>query len=110
MLSPSGCRTRRERLWQRIADDIEWILITDPAHQTYFSNYRPSPFVFNSQNAPAVLALGRGGEAILIADNVQEPFLEKSHVMEKLMPLWYRCIESAGDRRALVVETALDCM
>lgn len=108
MLTEQGCLARRSRLWKLVDDGIDWIVITKPAHLTYFANFVPSPFVFNSQNAGGVLILGRDGTAILVADNVQEPFLNAAFATERVMPLWYRCVESAGLRTELLVATALE--
>ena len=109
MLTEQGCR-RRDRLWKLAAADVEWIVITHPRHLTYFAAFAPSPFVFNSQNAEAALVLGRDGSAILVADNVQEPFLNAAFATEKVMPVWYRCVESAGPRSELLVRTVLDVL
>src|SRR5262245_63415501 len=108
MLTQEGCQARRNRLWTKVATEIDQIVIGDPAHLVYFGGFCPSPFVFNSQSAGAMLILGRDGSATLVADNVQEPFLEKAFASEKLMPVWYRCIESAGDRAGLLVKTVLE--
>jgi Xaa-Pro aminopeptidase len=104
MLTDEGCQARRNRLWAMIDDKIEWILITEPRHLTYFANFNPSPFVFNSQGALGALVLGRGGAAILLGDNVQEPFVNEAFATEKITPLWYRCVESAGHRAQLLVQ------
>ena len=57
MLTSEGCRLRRERLWNAIKVDLDWILIGDPQHQTYFANYYADPFVFRSVNSSAALLL-----------------------------------------------------
>jgi Xaa-Pro aminopeptidase len=108
MLTDDGCRARRRRLWNEAPAGVEWIVITEPRHLTYFANFSPSPFVFNSQGAAAALLLGRDGAAILIADNVQEAFLEPAFATEKIAPLWYRCVESAGHRTELLVSAVLE--
>jgi Xaa-Pro aminopeptidase len=110
MLTEQGCRARRDRLWKLTAADVAWIVITHPRHLTYFAAFAPSPFVFNSQNAEAALILDRDGSAILVADNVQEPFLNAAFATEKVMPVWYRCVESAGHRSELLVRTLLDVL
>ena len=110
MLTEQGCRSRRDRLWKLTAADVEWIVITHPRHLTYFAAFAPSPFVFNSQNAEAALILGRDGSAILVADNVQEPFVNAAFATEKVMPVWYRCVESAEHRSELLVRTVLDVL
>src|SRR6266404_1653142 len=108
MLTAEGCDSRRRRLWNEAPADIEWIVITEPRHLTYFANFSPSPFVFNSQGASAALVLGRDGAAILVADNVQDPFLEPAFATEKVAPLWYRCVESAGHRTELLSGAVLE--
>jgi Xaa-Pro aminopeptidase len=103
MLTSFGCEVRRKRLFDRV-NDVDWIVISDPASLVYFANFCPSPFVFNSQGAAALLLLGRDGSAVLVADNAQEPFAKAAHVTETIAPVWYRCVESAGHRRALLVD------
>ncbi len=110
MLTEQGCRARRERFWKLVATDLDWIVLTEPRHLIYFAAFAPSPFVFNSQNASGALILGRDGSAVLIADNVQEPFLQAAFATERVMPVWYRCVESAGPRAELLVLTVLDRM
>lgn len=51
-----------------------------------------------------MLLLGRRGEAILVADNVQQPFLEAAFADEKLAPVWYRCVESARHRATFLID------
>lgn len=110
MLTEQGCRTRRDRLWKLIAANLDWVVITNPSHLNYFAGFVASPFVFNSQNAGAALVLGRDGSATLVADNVQEPFLNAAFATEKVMPVWYRCVESAGPRSELLVGTVLEVL
>jgi Xaa-Pro aminopeptidase len=45
-----------------------------------------------------------------VADNVQEPFLNAAFATQKVMPVWYRCVESAGHRTELLVRTVLDTL
>jgi Xaa-Pro aminopeptidase len=108
MLTEQGCRARRERLWNQVPADVEWIVVTDPQHLLYFANFRASPFVFNSQGAGAALILGRDESAILVADNVQELFSKEAFADDKIAPVWYRCVESAPHRGQLLVATVLD--
>jgi Xaa-Pro aminopeptidase len=107
MLTPTGCEARRKRLFERVTH-ADWIVISDPASLVYFANFCPSPFEFRSQRAAALLLLGRDSAAVLIADNVQEPFALAAHVTETVAPVWYRCIESAGHRRSLLVKTTAE--
>src|SRR5262249_4986041 len=107
MLTEPGCQARRARLWKQLPREITWALISDPAHLTYFAGFHASPFVFNSQGATAALLLGREGASILVADNVQQPFAERAFVSECVAPVWYRCVESAPDRRDLVAQSVI---
>lgn len=68
MLTQAGCLVRRSRLWQAVPDSLEWLLIADPRHMHYLSNYWISPFSF-SAGERGLLLLERGGEAVLFADN-----------------------------------------
>lgn len=97
---------RRRRLFEAMSPD--WALVTDPANVTYFSGFAPSPFVFNSQQATAALLLGRAGESILVADNVQQAAAAAAHVGERVLPVWYRCVESAPHRQSLCAQAAID--
>ncbi|MBS0264431.1 MAG: aminopeptidase P family protein [Planctomycetes bacterium] len=113
MLTEQGCRARRERLWKLAPAELEWIVITDPRHLIYFAAFAPSPFVFNTQGAGGSLILGRDGSAILVADNVQEPYADAAFVTERVLPVWYRCVEAAGSRLELLahetLKRLLDC-
>jgi Xaa-Pro dipeptidase len=108
MLAPEGCRARRERLWNRLPSRPDWVLIADPAHLMYFASYYQSPFVFRANDAGAVLILGADGSSILVADSMVKAFLEKAHVDEVVAPVWYRGVESAPHRRALLVKNVLE--
>ena len=108
MLTDQGCRARRDRLWKEMQEDLEWIVVTQPQQLMYFANFSASPFVFNSQGAAAALILGRDGSATLIADNVQDAFSKAAFADEKIAPLWYRCVESAPHRGALLVAAVVE--
>src|SRR5262245_24599922 len=108
MLTEEGCRARRNRLWNEVPADVEWVIVNEPRHLIYFANFCPSPFVFNSQRSAAALIVGRDGSSILIADNVQEAFLNEALAGERVAPVWYRCVESAGHRTGLLTTTTLE--
>jgi len=108
MLTTAGCKGRRQRLWDRLPEKPDWILISDPQHQMYFANYYQSPFVFRSTNAAAVLILGADGSSILVADNMLRVFVEKAFVDEPVLPDWYRGKASAPHREGLLVRTTLE--
>jgi Xaa-Pro aminopeptidase len=108
MLTPAGCRARRQRLWQRLDPALEWILIADPQHLLYFANYWQSPFVFRSNDAGAVLILGRNGSSTLVADNLLQPFCDRAVVDEVVAPVWYRGVASAPPRESYLVKNTLE--
>jgi Xaa-Pro aminopeptidase len=110
MLTPEGCRKRRQKLWDGLKEKPDWILLSAPQHLMYFANYYASPFTFRSQNAPALLVLGADGSSLLVADNLLQPYAEKAHVDKVVAPVWYRSRESAQQRNALLTATALEEM
>ena len=108
MLTAEGCKARRKRLFDRLAEKPDVAVISDPQHLMYFANYWPSPFVFRAVNAGAVLLLTRDGGSVLVADNLQTAFADKAHVDEKVLPVWYRSIEWAPPHGEFLVRNALD--
>jgi Xaa-Pro aminopeptidase len=108
MLTATGCKTRRDRLWSRLDPKPDWILISDPQHQMYFANYFQSPFIFRSTNAAAVLILGADGTSILVADNMLRMFTDQAQVDEVVAPTWYRGVESAPHREAQLIRETLE--
>lgn len=108
MLTAAGCQARRKRLWDRLPDRPDWIVIADPEFQTYLANYFHSPFVFRTTNAGTFLILGADGSATLVADNFLTGFAADAFVDEVVAPVWYRGQESAPHREALLVATILD--
>lgn len=89
MLTQSGCMARRDRLWSRIPDRFEWLLIADPRHVYYLSNFWVNPLSF-SAGERGLLLLERGAGATLIADNFTrrsaagQPFVE-----QEVIQSWY---------------------
>jgi Xaa-Pro aminopeptidase len=88
-LTESGCRKRRERLWQSIGEDTEWILIADPRHIQYLANFWVQPLSF-SGGERALLLLERDGRATLLGDNfslrsaAHEPYVDR-----EIVETWY---------------------
>ncbi|MDX2039384.1 MAG: Xaa-Pro peptidase family protein [Isosphaeraceae bacterium] len=107
MLTADGCRRRRERLWETIGDECDLVVISDPVHLTYFTNFSTSIFEFRSNDATAAAVLARD-RATLIADNLLQPFLDRSFVDEAIAPVWYEGKRSAGSRRAQLAATVLE--
>lgn len=98
MLTAAGCRERRDRLWNALEPQPDWILIAAPQHLVYFASYFPSPFVFRSVNSAAVLLMGADGSSVLVADNMLRMFTADCHVDEVLLPTWYDGKTSAPPR------------
>ena len=105
MLTAQGCLARRERLWGVLSEQIEWVLIADPRHVHYFSNFWINPLSFSSSER-AFLILDRGGKATLICDNFarrsvpSEPFVD-----DEIVGKWYDHRHSVVNRDALLVAT-----
>src|SRR6266542_2876699 len=93
MLTADGCRGRRSRLWNALPDGPDLILLSSPRNLTYFTGFYPSPFLFSSQNASALLILRRDGSSVLVADNLLDSFARRSFVDDVEMPTWYRSRE-----------------
>jgi Xaa-Pro aminopeptidase len=108
MLTAAACKTRRQRLWNAVPDRVEWILIADPKNLVYFSNYWQSPFSFRSNDAGAILILGRDCSAALVADQSLQSYCESAHVDEVVAPVWYRSIESPEHRRSYLIRNTLE--
>lgn len=68
MLSKEGCLARQKRLWEAVPDHLQWILIADPRHVLYLSNFLVQPFSF-SRGERALLLLDRVKGVTLIGDN-----------------------------------------
>jgi Xaa-Pro aminopeptidase len=108
MITEQGCLARRTALWQRLPATIDTALITARPHLMYFAGFEASATVFNSQEAGAALLLTRQGDAVLVADNLQESFTRAAFVTERIEPLWYRCIEAAPHRGALLAQATAE--
>lgn len=89
MLTQEGCAARRQRLWKMLPADLEWVLVADPRHVHYFSNFLVHPLTF-SAGERGWLLLERTGKATLLGDNFTlrsragEPFID-----EEVMIRWY---------------------
>lgn len=68
MLTKAGCLARRERLWEAVPTSCEWLLIADPRHVLYLSNFWVHPLSF-SGGERGWLLLEREGKATLLGDN-----------------------------------------
>jgi Xaa-Pro aminopeptidase len=104
MLTAEGCAKRKARLWERVPERIEWLLIADPRHVYYLSNFLVDPLSF-SAGERGLLLLEREAGATLLVDNfslrsgIGPPFVER--VVEEL---WYDHRQGVINRdRALVM-------
>jgi Xaa-Pro aminopeptidase len=89
MLTQEGCVTRRKRLWDALPAELEWVLVADPRHVHYFTNFLVNPLSF-SAGERAWLLLERGGKATLLGDN----FTLRSrsgapYIDDEVMVRWY---------------------
>lgn len=107
MLTAEGCASRRGRLWGALPEPCDLLIVAAPAHLVYFANFIPSPFVFRTTEAGAILLL-EPGRATLVADGMLGPFVAKAHVDEVVAPDWYDGQHAAPHRAAKLVEVALD--
>lgn len=107
MLTADGCRNRRTRLWSLVDPPPDCVLLGEPRHLTYLTNFYAAPFTYRSQNAPA-LAISTPERTTLVADSTQRLYSETAHVEEIVAPTWYRGRESAGDRRALLIDAVVE--
>lgn len=107
MLTALGCSARRDRLWGALPSPCQFLIVGDPSHLTYFAGYSPSPFVFRTAESGALLLL-EPGHAILVADDMLSPYVDRTFVDERFAPTWYDGKHSAPCRRGKLVESALD--
>ncbi len=104
MLTRNGCLARRERLWQALPEQVAWVLIADPRHVHFFSNFWIDPFSF-SAGERAFLILERAGKATLICDNfalrsaAMPPFID-----EEIVGQWYDHRHSIVNRDRMLEE------
>jgi len=89
MLSERGCRDRRERLWEALPQQVEWVLIADPRHVNYLSGFWVNP-LSHSCGERGLLFLERDGEAVLLCDNFAlGAALGEPHVDRTIAEPWY---------------------
>ena len=108
MLTQAGCRERQARLWQRLPDEISWVLIGDSRHVQYFSNFRINPFSF-SADQKSLLLLTRAGQAILLADNFAKRSATVPYFVdqEAIVP-WYTHKKSVINRDDALCQALTD--
>ena len=106
MLTKEGCFARRARLWENIPTSCEWVLVADPRHVLYLSNFWIHPLSF-SAGERCWLLLEREGKATLLGDNFSlrsragEPFVD-----DEVMVKWYDHKHSAINRDHALLKAA----
>jgi Xaa-Pro aminopeptidase len=106
MLSHAGCLSRRQRLWAALPEEMEWVLVADPRHVHYFTNFWVNPLSF-SAGERAWLLLERSGKATLLGDNFTlrsragDPFID-----EEVMVKWYDHKHSVINRDHALLQAA----
>jgi Xaa-Pro aminopeptidase len=110
MLTAAGCLSRRQRLFASLPAEVEVVLATSPETIGWLSGFSASPFVFRSQGATAALLVRRDGTATLFVDSLQDVFAERALSVEVVQPVWYRCVEAAGDRRDVSYQPLADLL
>ena len=90
MLTAEGCRTRRERLWQKLdpPPETDYLLLSDPIHLVYFANYWVDPISLGA-GFPAYLMIRKDGHAKLLHENRAPKSAELAHVEERRSIPWY---------------------
>lgn len=90
MLTPEGCRLRRERFWQRLGPwpDGDHVRLADPLHLTYLANFCVEPISLNA-GFGGTLILRRDGHAKLLHDDRLKSYAAVSHVEERSQVPWY---------------------
>src|SRR5579872_1205101 len=89
MLTKEGCLARRKRLWDSVPNDVEWLLIADPRHVLYLSNFWIHPLSF-SAGERGLLLLERDNGATLLCDNFAIGSTSaEPHVDRQVVETWY---------------------
>jgi Xaa-Pro dipeptidase len=110
MLTAHGCRERRARLWAALEGKADWILLSEPRHLMYFANFYATPFIFRTQNASALLILGKDGASTLVTDSMLGVYGEKAHVDERMVAEWYNGRTAAPERQSVLARAAIGAM
>ncbi|WP_010583228.1 M24 family metallopeptidase [Schlesneria paludicola] len=106
MLTKAGCLARRARLWENLPSSCEWVLVADPRHVYYLSNFWIHPLTF-SAGERCWLLLEREGKATLLGDNFSlrsragEPFAD-----DEVMVKWYDHKHSVINRDHALLKAA----
>jgi Xaa-Pro aminopeptidase len=103
MLTKEGCVSRRRRLWESVPADVEWLLIADPRHVNYLSNFWVHPLSF-SAGERGLLLLERDNGATLLSDNLARgSSANDPHCDREVVENWYDQTHSALNRDQALV-------
>jgi Xaa-Pro aminopeptidase len=108
MLTAEGCQSRRARLWDRIPEGIDWLLIADPRHIQYLANFWVQPLSF-SGGERGLLLLERDGRSSILGDNfairsaVHEPYVDR-----EVITTWYDHQHSVINRDHALLQSLRD--
>ncbi len=98
MLTKEGCASRRRRLWEKVPAEIQWLLVADPRHVNYLSNFWVHPLSF-SAGERGLLLLERDNGATLFYDNLTSGSrANEPHFDREVVANWYDHRHSAGNR------------
>lgn len=106
MLTQDGCLARRQRLWNTLPADVEWVLIADPRHVHYFSNFLVETLSF-SGGERGWLLLEREGGATLLCDNFAWiAQAGTAFIDSKIEIAWYDHRHSVANRDHALIQAA----
>lgn len=89
MLTQTGCRARLQRLWNAVPAHIEWLLVADPRHVRYLTNFGVQPLSF-SQGERGLLLVERNVGTTLLADNFTVRSASGKHFADReVVEPWY---------------------
>src|SRR5580704_4430551 len=89
MMTKEGCASRRRRLWESVPAEIQWLLVADPRHVNYLSNFWVHPLSF-SAGERGLLLLERDNGATLFYDNMTSGSrAHDAHFDREVVTNWY---------------------
>jgi Xaa-Pro dipeptidase len=108
MLTAYGCRTRRQRLLDRLRPTTTLVL-SDPLHLRYLANYYVEPI---SQHADfgALLVIKTDGHSTIFHDNKMPKTIELARVDEQVPVTWYTGLEPGKGPRSMLLHPTLQTL
>jgi Xaa-Pro aminopeptidase len=89
MLTKEGCAARRKRLWNGVPAEIEWLLIADPRHVHYFSNFWIQPLSFSAGERSYLLLDRKEGTTLLVDNLAVNSAAAEPHCDRTIVDPWY---------------------